>query len=151
MRHPEYLADLTQIEIAALELESRSPRRDFQVRNLCERVEYFLGNAITEVGGVLVVAQIFERQHRDRFVGNCNRLALSRRSIDGAIATEKKQPDRHEHADNDYINPDVFLLSRRLRHRVGGFGAFNSLRRQLEHPRENKRNRQTKYDQQNNQ
>ena len=60
MCHPEDLADFTQIEIGALELESRSSRRHFQVRNLRERVEYFLGNAITEVGGVLVVAQIFE-------------------------------------------------------------------------------------------
>ena len=45
-----------QIEIGALELESRSSRRYFQVRNLRERVEYFLGNAITEVGSVFVVA-----------------------------------------------------------------------------------------------
>ena len=61
MRHPEDLADFMQIEIGALKLESRSSRRHFQVRNLREGIEYFLGNAITEVGSVLVVAQIFER------------------------------------------------------------------------------------------
>ena len=62
-----YFTEGMQIEIVALELESRSAGRHFQVRNLCEGVEYFLGNAITEVGGVLVVAQIFEWQNRDRF------------------------------------------------------------------------------------
>ena len=55
MCHPEDLADFTQIEIVALELESRPARRHFQVRNLRECVEYFLGNAIAEVGRVLVV------------------------------------------------------------------------------------------------
>ena len=69
MRHAEDLPDFMQIEIGALELESRSARRYFQVRNLREGVEYFLGNAITEVGSVLVVAQIFKWQHRDAFPG----------------------------------------------------------------------------------
>src|SRR5689334_8096190 len=61
MCYAEYLADFTQIEIISLELESRSARGHFQTGNLSERVEYFLRNAITEVGGFLVIAQIFER------------------------------------------------------------------------------------------
>src|SRR5262245_4326420 len=40
MCHPEYLADLTQIEIVALELEGRSARGHFQSGNLSERIEY---------------------------------------------------------------------------------------------------------------
>src|ERR1700736_4681194 len=107
MCHPEDLANSMQIEIVALELESRSPRRHFQVRNLCKRVEYFLGNAIAEVGGVLVVAQIFERKHCDALPGNSGgRFVASRTgTIRSGITTEEKQPNRHNRADGDHVNP----------------------------------------------
>src|SRR5262249_44863674 len=81
MCYSECLPDFLQIEIAALELKSRAARRYFQVGNLCKRVEYFLGNAVTEVGGALIVAQVCERQDRDAFFWNggsssCQRLAV---------------------------------------------------------------------------
>src|SRR5215469_2130300 len=104
MCHPENLADFAQIEIAALELESRSPRGHFQVWNLCQRVEYFFGNAVTEVGGVLIVAQIFERKYCNRFRRQgCSRLALSRRRC--SVAAQQKEPDRNNCANDDNINP----------------------------------------------
>src|SRR5437588_7207318 len=49
------------------------------------------------------------------------------------------------------MNPRIVLLPSRLRHGVCRFGAFNSLRRDLEHPGQNKRDRQTENDEQNNQ
>src|ERR1700719_279809 len=99
-----------QIEIVALELKSRSARRHFQVRNLRERVEYFLGNAVAEVGGVLVIAQIFEWQNRDRFrrQRTCGRLALSRRLC--SITTEEKESDGQDCTDDNDINPDIIFL-----------------------------------------
>jgi hypothetical protein len=81
MCYSECLPDFLQIEIAALELESRSARRHFQAWDLCERIEYLFCNAIAEVSGALIIAQVFERQHRDAFFGNggsssCRRLAV---------------------------------------------------------------------------
>src|SRR5437016_5535612 len=107
MCHPEHLADFTQIEIVALELESRSTRRHFQVRNLCKRVQYFLGNAITEVGRVLVIAQIFKWKHCDAFRGNsCGRLVLLKYCTSvRSIASKEKQADRDNRANNDNVNP----------------------------------------------
>ncbi len=94
MRHPEDLADFMQIEIGALELESRSSRRYFQVRNLREGIEYFLGNAITEVGSVFVVAQIFEWQHRDAFPGNCGRFGATRTGIYSKPYNDREKTSR---------------------------------------------------------
>src|SRR5262249_24120151 len=59
----ECLPNFLQIEIAALELESRSACRHFQARNLCERVEYLLRNSVAEVSGALIVAQVFEGEN----------------------------------------------------------------------------------------
>src|SRR5215472_8418664 len=70
MCHSECLPNFLQIEIAALELESRSPCRHFQTRNLRESVKYFLRNSITKVSRALIVAQVFERQYRNAFFGN---------------------------------------------------------------------------------
>src|SRR5439155_12403713 len=48
-------------------------------------------------------------------------------------------------------NPNVFLSLRSRRHRVRGFGALYSLRRDFERPGQHKRNWQTDDDQQNDQ
>src|SRR3954452_5480055 len=152
MCYPEYLADFMQIEIGSLELESRSARCHFQIRNLCERVEYFFSNAITEVGGVLVVTQILERKHCDAFQGNpCGRIGASRTGTIGSrIATKKKQSDRDGAANHNNINPTVFLWLCSCRHRVSRFRSFNSLRCQLEHPRQHQRHGQSNNDEQHN-
>src|SRR4029077_15316049 len=87
--------------------------------------------------------KILERQNGDRFLWNGSRLGASRTgSIRRGITTEKKQPDRYNTAEQHGVNPDVFLLSGHVRHRVGRCRALNSLRRQLKHPGQNERNRQ---------
>src|SRR5436190_21402691 len=145
MCHPEDLANFTQIEFVDLELESRSARCHFQVRNLCERVEDFLGNAITEVSGVFVVAQIFEWQYRDAFPGNCGPFGASRAgTIRSRVTTKTKKPDRDRAANHDNINPNVFLWLCSGRHRVSRLRSFDSLRCQLEHPRQHQRDGQAK-------
>src|SRR5262249_4900436 len=147
--HPEYLADLTQIQIISLELESRSARRHFQSRNLCEGIEYFLGDTIAEVGGVFILAQIFKWQNRDRLIGRLVR----RRSgclISSGIAPEENKTDRQKAADNHDINPNVLFRSTLVR-RSDVFGAFNSLRRYFKHPGENQRDWQPYYYEQHNQ
>src|SRR4029079_19351067 len=154
------LGDLAQISRRAFIFFGRGPRDDFQIADLCQSSEDFVLHTFCKIGVVRIAAEVIERQNCNRFIRNCSGLALkarprlrlrygSRRSGDGAVATEKKQPDRHEHAHNDYINPDVLLSSCSRRHRVRGFGTLNSLRRQLEHPGENQRNRQTRDDQNN--
>src|SRR6516225_3439262 len=101
MCHSECSPDFLQIEIATLELESRPARRHFQARNLCERVEYFLRNAITEVSGALIVAKVFEREDRNAFFGDggsnsCRRLAVesetfcARRRESSALQTGRR-------------------------------------------------------------
>src|SRR5262249_58058980 len=114
MCHPEYLADLTQIQIISLELESRSARRHFQSRNLCEGIEYFLGDTIAEVGGVFILAQIFKWQNRDRLTG---RLVRRRGGclISSAIAAQKKKNHRQKAAHKDHTNPNRLFLDTTLR------------------------------------
>src|SRR5262249_16181207 len=137
MCHPEYLADLTQIQIISLELESRSARRHFQSRNLCEGIEYFLGDTIAEVGGVFILAQIFKWQNRDRLTG---RLVRRRGGclISSALAAEKKKTDRQKAADNHHIKPNVLFWSPLVRKRNVPM-AFNSLRCYFKHPGEDQR------------
>ena len=115
----------------------------FEVRNFRQASENLVLHAFSEEGVVGIAAEILKWQHRDRFLWNCSRLGASRTgSIRRGIPPEEEQADRNHSADHDHVNPDVFLLSGHVRHRVGRCRALNSLRRQLKHPGQNKRNRQ---------
>src|SRR6516225_1688588 len=99
---------------------------DLQVGDPAQIRQDLILHAISEIRVLLIVAQIFKWQNRDRLLLNsCSRLALSRRCVDGAITTEKKQSNRYNRADNYYINPGAFFMSSRC-DLIDFFGALES-------------------------
>ena len=65
--HSEGQADLAQVARARFVLANRSPADDFQVGDLGQVREDIILDAIREILILLIVAQIFEWQHRDAF------------------------------------------------------------------------------------
>ncbi len=63
IRDAKLLTDLSQIaRRAAPVLEDRSAADDLQIRDFCQISENLILHAIREVGVLLVVAEVFERQ-----------------------------------------------------------------------------------------
>ena len=67
VRHAELLPISRQIFRAGSCMRGRSARDDFQRADLGQPSQDFVLDAFGEIGVVLVAAQVFERQHRDRF------------------------------------------------------------------------------------
>src|SRR6266404_2078362 len=130
MSDAKLFRDLGKIVRRALEMLRRRARNHFEIGDLGQTREDFILHAFTKVSVVRIATEIVERQHRNRFIRSPSRTG----GIQSSEATKEKETDREDRADNDDINPDVFLLPRRFRHRVGGFGTLNALRRQLETP-----------------
>jgi hypothetical protein len=64
--HTQLLADLCQIDIAALERKRRGARCDLESGHLCECIQELLGQPVREVLVGRVGAQVHERQDGDR-------------------------------------------------------------------------------------
>src|SRR5207249_385647 len=81
VRYPKLLRDLGEIARFALILLRRGARYDFEVRDLGQSRQDFLLNAFGKVSVRSVFAQVFERQHRDRFTvgGSCRSVSRNRR------------------------------------------------------------------------
>ena len=67
-RDAELLRNCFQIFRLALVSRGGSARDHFQVGDARKLRQDFILNAVGEVSGTLVVTQIFERQHRNRFL-----------------------------------------------------------------------------------
>src|SRR5262249_45975203 len=136
-----------QIFRLAFVLRGGSARDHFQIGDACELGQDFILNAVGKVSGVLVVAQIFEWQHRNRFLGNCSRPGASRIGVLsrrlGRVTTEEKQTDRKRRA-NDYDkNPNVLSWLQRRRRHIDLFRSLDSLRGEFKCPRDDERNRKS--------
>ena len=71
MGHAELLADLAQIaRRAAFVLHHARAADHFQIGNLGQMGQDLVLDALGEEGVLFFAAQIFERQHRDRFCVN---------------------------------------------------------------------------------
>ena len=67
-RDAELLRNCLQIFRLALVFRGRSARDHFQIGDARELGQDFILNAVGEISGALVVTQIFEWQHRNRFL-----------------------------------------------------------------------------------
>src|SRR5438477_385874 len=71
MRHSKLFADFAQIAFyAALIMHHARAADHLQVGDLRQVSEYFVLHTIGEIGVLLLVAEILERQYRDAFLGN---------------------------------------------------------------------------------
>src|SRR5437762_1962345 len=71
MRHSKLFADFAQIAFyAALIMHHARAADHLQVGDLRQVSEYFVLHTIGEIGVLLLVAEVFERQYRDAFLGN---------------------------------------------------------------------------------
>ncbi len=77
MRDAELLPDLSKIAIARRFVAHHARAADhFEVGHFREIGQDFVLHAVGEVGILLVIAQIFERQHRDAFFRHGERLGF---------------------------------------------------------------------------
>src|SRR5205807_2215415 len=111
----------------ALESLCRCTRNHFQLGDLRQSRQNFVLNAFAEIRVLRIAAEIFKRQHRDRF---CRQLVASRTGgISARVASDEKQTDRDRGSKYHNKNPSVLSwLSRRGR-KIDIFCAFDSFRR----------------------
>ena len=153
LSHAELLRDLRKIIRRAFEVLRRCARDHFQIGDLGQPRENLILHAFAEVSVVGIAAEIVEWQNRDRFVRNCSRTVRSRtgcirRAVRARGRISRSKPRRRSRR---HKSRRISSFASHVRHRVGCFGALNSLRRQLEHPGQNERDRQTENDEHDNQ
>jgi hypothetical protein len=86
MTHAEALADLADIDVLALEGEGRVAGDDEKLRQLRQRGDDVLGNAVSEIFLLGIAAHVGERQHGDRRAGGLGRLSRGERGLVSRVA-----------------------------------------------------------------
>jgi hypothetical protein len=115
--HAEALADLADIDVLALEREGRVAGDDEELRELRQRGDDVLGNAVGEILLFGIAAHVGERQHGDRRTGG-----FDRRGRGGAgRAPGVRRPDRdgvNAHRPGDVLQRLLAAIDEGLLHAV---------------------------------
>ena len=127
----ERLPDLAQILRLAAERHDRCARNYFQVADLRQVRQNIVLNSVGEVSVLLIVAQIFKRKHRDRFVDLAGGRARKEKETGGG-GNNDAGGNKH-----DDVAAEMRPRRRSCRRR------FYTLRSNVERPRQNQGNRKT--------
>ena len=97
MAHAEALADLADVDVLALERESRIAGDDEELRELRQRGDDVLGNAVGEIFLFGIPAHVGEGQHGDRRMGGLDRRGRggqrrAPRPLRGAFYANRRAP-----------------------------------------------------------
>src|SRR6266705_1216387 len=101
----ELLGNRLQILRLTLIFRRRGTRDDLEITHRRQFRENFVLYALGEVRVRLLLAEILERENRDRFLLGCSRLAVSRRSSISRVAPKDEQAEGQNRADDRNVNP----------------------------------------------